>query len=364
MTMHVSKATTTRAGAVASVLVLTLALAACRYTGFTDTAGKNTASAATQWLVKQQQTNGGFELAGAVNFETSDAILAIAENAQQQAAWNTTQAHDAVAAIKKNGHSPLHYIDDLVDGALGGPINAGTAAKEIVMVAKPLGYSLTNFNPDGDAKTANLVSIMNAGAASDGSFGLFGETLYAAMAKRIVDGAVPAKTVAFIKAAQHATGAWDFTGLPTGDDLDIDTTALAVVALAAANVPATDTNLRAGLHYLATHQRSDGAWQAFGSDDPNSTSTAIYAITAAGFDAAKPCWRNVVAPGLAGNPYTSPTVWLESQQNTGTPTAADRGRINSQNDGFGVNTFATTQSIEALRRAWMPPNPVAQQNCP
>src|SRR5262245_14863942 len=179
MTMHVSKAFTTRAGAVASVLVLTLVLAACRYTGFNDTPGKTTASSATQWLVKQQQSNGGFELAGALNFETSDAILAIAENAQQQAAWNPTQARTAVLATVKNGHNPLHYIDDLVDGDLGSAINAGTAAKLIVLVAQPLGLSLTNFNPDADAKTANLVAIMNAGAAANGSFGLFGETLYA-----------------------------------------------------------------------------------------------------------------------------------------------------------------------------------------
>ena len=56
------------------------------------------------------------KLAGFAGFETSDAILAIAENAQQQVDWNTTQARNAVRAVKTNHHDALHYIDDFVDG--------------------------------------------------------------------------------------------------------------------------------------------------------------------------------------------------------------------------------------------------------
>ena len=149
-----------------------------------------------------------------------------------------------------------------------------------------------------------------------------------------------------------------------GNDADVDNTAIAIQALAAAGVAGTDPDLRAGLAFLANNQRSDGAWEAFGSADPNSTSTAIFAVTAAGFDPAKPCWRNVVAPALAGNAYTSPMVWLQSQQNHGVPTPADAGRINSPNDGFGVNTFATSQSIQALRRGWNPITPLLPQACP
>ena len=40
--------------------------------------------------------------------------------------------------------------------------------------------------------------------------------------------------------------------------------------------------------------------------------------------------------------------WLRSQQ------AAD-GHIKSQNDAFlPVNTFATTQTVQALERGWLP----------
>ena len=71
----------------------------------------------------------------------------------------------------------------------------------------------------------------------------------------------------------------------------------------------------------------------------------------------QPCWRNTVAPGSSGQPYVSPLAWLRSQQN------AD-GHINSPNDSFGVNTFATSQSIQALRRGWIPVTPLFPQSCP
>ena len=84
----------------------------------------------------------------------------------------------------------------------------------------------------------------------------------------------------------------------------------------------------------------------------------MLAITAAGFDVNVPCWRNTVAPGLAAQPYTSPLAWLRSQQN---PTDH---HINSHFDGPIPNTFATTQTIEALRRGWVPVTPLPMQPCP
>ena len=111
---------------------------------FNDTPSKSTASTATAWLLTQQQTDGGFEVAGSPGFETPDAILAIAENAQQQYGWDKTQAKNAVLARVKNGHTPLHAIDDFVDGP---GLDAGLAAKIIVLVAQPLGLSRDTVRP-------------------------------------------------------------------------------------------------------------------------------------------------------------------------------------------------------------------------
>jgi hypothetical protein len=345
-----------RAGVAVGVVVFAVGLSACRYTGFNNGPAKATGASAVNWLRTQQLSDGGFEVAGFPGFETPDAILAIAENAQQQASWSTSQARAAVQATVKNGHSPLHSIDDFVDGS----INAGQAAKVIVLVAKPLGLSVTNFNPDGDT-ARNLIGVVNAGAQSNGSYGAFNATLFAALAKKLVDGAVPAKTVSFIRAAQEPFGGWDFNGDPTGTDADIDTTSIALTALAAAGVQGNDSDLRAGLAFLANAQRSTGAFQSFGSDDPNSTSSAVFGIVASGFDPTTSCWRDVAAPGLKGKPYTSPIAWLRTQQVT---TGTDAGRIKSPNDQFGINTFATSQTVQALRYAWIPVAPLPPQPCP
>jgi hypothetical protein len=257
-----------------------------------------------------------------------------------------------VDATVKNGTSVLHAIDDYPQSGLG----AGQAAKLVILVARPLNLSVTAFDPDGDG-AVNLRALIDSGHQSGGSYGAFNATLYAAIAKNALGG-VPADTTALVRAAQRSDGGWNFTGNPNDANAsDIDTTALAIQALAAAGVAPTDTDLRQGLGFLAAQQRANGAWQSFGADDPNSTAVAMIAITAAGFDPLIPCWRNTVAPGRTGDPYGSPASWLRSDQ------SAD-GHFQSPNDSFGINTFATSQAIQALRRGWLPATFVAPQTCP
>jgi hypothetical protein len=101
------------------------------------------------------------------------------------------------------------------------------------------------------------------------------------------------------------------------------------------------------LSYLAGRQGPTGAFSAFGSDDPNATAVAMLAITAAGFDPSTACWRDTVLPAAAGSPYAAPNGWIRSQQQPD-------GRIASPNDGYGINTFATSQSVQGLLRSWLP----------
>jgi hypothetical protein len=115
------------------------------------------------------------------------------------------------------------------------------------------------------------------------------------------------------------------------------------------------------LGFFAANQQANGSWQSFGADDPNSTALAIFGITALGFDVESPCWRDTADPSLAGTPYASPTAWLRSQQLTSPP--ADAGRIASPNDSFGVNTFATSQTVEGLLQSWLPVARAAAQSC-
>jgi hypothetical protein len=341
-----------RWGLRATILAAIVASSGCRFTGWYDNASKAVAADAVDWLLTQQQPDGGFEVAGFPGFETPDAILAIGEDAQQQSNWSKVQARNAVLATTENGFSPLHAIDDLVDDP---GLSAGQAAKVVVLVANPLGIGAGTFDPDGDG-ARNLKTVINNGAAPDGTYGTFSATLYAAIALRALNGSVPAVTRTAIRNAQGSDGGWNFAGDP-GLASDIDTTGLAVQALVAANVGAADPDVRAGLKFLAEQQESSGAWQSFGSDDPNSTSVAVLAITAAGYNPAAACWRDVVAPGMQGDPYASPIVWLRSQQ-------AGDGHITSPNDPFGVNTFATSQTVQALRRGSSPLFVTNGEPCP
>ena len=333
-------------------LVAALAATGCKNTGFLDSANPPVITKAGTWLNSQQLADGSFEVGGFAGFETPDAIVAIAERAQTSSAWNSTTARNAVLAVTKNGKSALDAMDDFADGTL----SAGQAAKLIVLVATPLGLSPTAFNPQGDT-ARNLVTVLNQGAQPNGSYGAFNATLYAAIAKRQTSGTVPAATITFIRNAQQANGGWNFSGDPTGTDLDIDTTALAVQALVAAKVTPTDADLVAGLQLLADQQTATGGWQSFGSNDPNSTATAIMAVTSAGFDPTKACWRDTVRPAKQGTAYANPVGWLRTQQ-------ASDGHITSPNDSFPpVNTFATSQSIEALARGWLPVAWLAPRTC-
>jgi hypothetical protein len=337
----------------AGAIALVTALSGFRHSGFDDAAAKASATSGTAYLKSRQLPGGSFETAGFPGFETPDAVLAIAENAQTAATWNAKQARDAVYAQETPfGNSVLHATDDFADSG----INAGQAAKLVVLVSRPLGLSVTRFNPDKDTP-ADLQAIIDAGHQPNGSYGAFNATLYAAIAKRTLGG-VPADTLTLIKGAQQANGGWDFGGDPTGHSAaaDVDTTALAIQALVSSGVGRSDPRLRAGLAFLARRQRAVGAWQSFGANDPNSTAVAMFAITAAGYDPTASCWRDTSVPSLAGRPYRSPAAWLRSDQ-------LPSGRFRSPNDQFGINTAPTSQSVQALRRGWLPVNALPDQPC-
>jgi hypothetical protein len=322
----------------ASVLVLGSASAGA------DPDSQTAVNAAVDWLKTQQHPDGGFDVAGSLGFATPDAVLVLAEAGQTGSTWSTSEGLAAVQAVKVNGHTGLHVLDDLADSHP----DPGKAAQLIVLDVVPLGLDPAHFDPDGDG-SSDLVAILDAGAAADGSYGTFNHTLYAALAKWLVAGSVPASTVAFIRSHQQANGGWGFAGDPAGTDVDPDTTGLAMQALVASGAdPASDASLSRAVAFLADQHGADGSWKSpFDNGNPNSTALAALAVGAAGYDPAAPCWRDTFAPAKAGTPYTDPSAYLRAQQ------AAD-GHVASPSDSFGLNTFGTTQAVEALLASWLP----------
>ncbi|MGQ0519638.1 MAG: hypothetical protein ACT4PX_00620 [Actinomycetota bacterium] len=286
---------------------------------------------AVAYLRSAQQPDGGFETAGFPGFETPDATLALAEAAQTGPAWSTAQARAAVQATVNGGRTPLDALDDLAETTT----SPGQAAKLIVLVAAPLGFDPARFNPQGDAN-ADLVARMDAGRNANGSYGpaaAFNATLFAAVAQRLVGRPVAADTRAYVLAAQQANGGWNFAGDPKDDEVDVDTTGLALQALAAAGVDPYSEPVRRAVAFLDANQLPGGGWEAFDEEDPNATALGILGLTAAG-RRVESCWP--AAPRA-----------LAARQ-------APDGHVASPNDTFGVNTFATSQAVQALSRRWVP----------
>jgi LPXTG-motif cell wall-anchored protein len=333
---------------------VTLAFASPLWGARASASGANTAAIAKglTWLKSQQLADGGFEVAGSPGFETPDAVLAIAEAAQTGAAWSKPAALAAVRAVTKNNKSPLDALDTFADSG----IDAGKAAKLIVLAVTPLGLDPHHFDPANNGGSgSDLVALLGSPAAN-GSFGAFNATLYGALAHHLVNATVPAATTTLIRDAQQANGGWGFSGDKTKSDIDVDTTSLAIGALVASGAPTSDPAVQRALTMLATNQNADGSWTTFGAHDPNSTALGAIGIVTAGYDPTTSCWRDTFARSRTGTAYVSPDAFLISQQ------GAD-GRVKSPNDSFGVNTFPTTQAIEGLTRSWLPVVRAPAQNC-
>lgn len=315
--------------------VLAVSLAAVAVLAAPVQAGTVQTQSAVNWIRTKQQPDGGFEVAGFPGFETPDAVLAIAENAQTSAVWSETQARTAVQAVKAGGTGPnaLQYLDDFASSG----INAGQAAKLIVLVTEPLGLSSTAFDPRGNG-AVNLVGTMDSGYSA-GSYGELAATLYAAIANAALGRPVPAQTVTLIRSAQQANGGWNYGGDPSGDYADVDTTGLAIMALVASGLPKTHLDITQGVAYLAANYSSSGGWESFGSFSPNSTAVGMMALTAAGVDFSTSAWKG------GGGGYVTPTSALLAYQ-----------QPSGEFPAWG-NTFGTSQAVQGLLRGWLPLEP-------
>ncbi|HEX2849265.1 MAG TPA: hypothetical protein VHN98_01875 [Acidimicrobiales bacterium] len=319
------------------------------------------AGRAAQWVATQQQPDGGFEVAGFPGFETPDAILAVGAAAQTGGPWSARAALSALLAERStDGRTPLDYVDDLADGTGGNTApTAGTAAKLIALVAAPLCLDASHFDPSGDGAT-DLLAIVDAAAAPDGTYGTFNATLYAAIAYESLGRQVAGATIDSIRGGQQANGGWNYSGDPSGTDVDPDTTGLAVEALVGAGAGPLDGSVQRAESFLAETQDASGGWanpSSFSDVNPNSTALAELSLRAAGVDTSTRTWRdNAASPARTSEPYVAPAEYLASQQQPD-------GRIATPNDQYGINTFATTQSIEALLRTTLPVVPAAG-TCP
>ena len=295
------------------------------------------ASRALAWVASQQQDDGGFELAGGFLSETIEAVLAMSAAAQTTDRWSAAQAARAVHAVATDeGLTALDYLDDLADATGDDRLRPATAAKMIAAVTAPLCLDPANFDPQADGAT-DLVARMQELAGDDGAYAAPGElnaTLYAVLALASIGDPVPAAAVTTIRDAQKPDGSYHYSGDPSPsaelDFDDFDTTSVAVQALLAAGVDANDPAVADAVTFLVDRQNDDGSWDAFGSADPNATAISGIGLRAAGVE-----------------PAHDDKAWLREAQ-------GEDGRVESPADSFGVNTYATTQSVRAWNEQVLP----------
>jgi Prenyltransferase and squalene oxidase repeat len=283
--------------------------------------------------------SGGWDSDLTFPFVNSEAVLAIAESAQNDASWSTSEA---LAAVKATTNADDVDPTDVLAIMAANATTPGTAGKFVVLVAKPLGMSTTALaatigdpNPNGSFATDDL----------------FNNTLYAGLAKHLLEGSVPASTIGYIEDKQLSTGGWSDGFNP---DADVDTSSLALQVLIAGGVAPTDPIVQRALAYIADQQNADGTWSAFGNESAESSSRAVLAITAAGFDPNSRCWRDTVEPAAAGDPFVGGDAALESLVN---PDGSIAG------PGVFSAAFATAQGIQGLERNWLPIVQSTPQTC-
>jgi hypothetical protein len=320
------------AGDTAVLAMGALALGGVPAAGAAPPASATASQNAVFYLATQQLSDGTI---GTTVAETRDAALAIAGNAQTTSEWNPTEGRNAVVAIQNSGHSP---IDAIVADAQSGGFQSGEAVRTIVLTAAPLGWDPTNF------AGVNLVAKVQSGANGDGSYGganIFDDTLYAALALRLSTGSVPATTVACIRGAQQSDGGWNISGVNNGAPSDAEPTGkalMALMALIAGGAVANDQAVRAGVAYPAQTKSSDGSWTnvSVSGNVAGNTAYAVLGLTSAGLDTTNGGWKG---PAVS----TSPDTYLIGTQ-----------QPNGSIPGGSDATSATSQTVQALLRSWLP----------
>jgi len=271
-------------------------------------------TSAANWLLTQQGADGGFVgFSGATEAGiTVDAVLALAAANEAGADVNLQPALDYLYS----GDVALVYAQT----------GAGQAAKLVLAVVAA----------GGDPRDVNGVDPLSLATADiDGATGHYGTGVFdhalVMLAIAAAGDEVPDEAISRLVNSQLKDGSWSFDGEESPGSGDTNSTAISIMALAAAG-KGDGRDVQQGIDYLKTTLLPDGSFPYQPADgaagDANSTGIVVQALVAAGQDPASPDWNNV-----AGR-------LLEFQNESG----AFRYMVDMPDD----NLFATVQAIPAI----------------
>lgn len=237
------------------------------------------------WMSTLQKDDGSFD--GFNPGASIDACLAlVAAN---------RKPHD----VATNGKTVLDY---LAGEAASYSAKGASAAGKLAACVAAVGANVQSFG------SVDLVAQITATySTTTGAYGSSTwDQAWAIIGLKASGQSIPANAVDYLKAIQATGGGWGF--MPNASSADVDSTGLALQALAAAGVTqstatlAADSAVDAGKTFLNTTQQSDGGWAGYdGSTSTSSTAFAIQGLTAVGEDATGIAW-SVENKGAFNNP--------------------------------------------------------------
>ncbi len=236
------------------------------------------------WMLAQQAADGSF--AGYNPGATLDAVIALAAAGHEPnpATSSGTTASDYLGAVAR-------------DYAGRGASAAGKLSVGIVA----LGEDPRAFGGDDPADAVDVVAAIRASYQPiSGTFGSGGtwDNAWAILGLAAAREPVPAPAVQSLLGGAAAGGGWGFAA--RADAADVDSTGLALQALAAAHVPAEHPVVRAGIRTLWRSQRGDGGFPGYdGKTSASSSALAIGGLAAFGHAIDGPGWMRGPEGGLA-----------------------------------------------------------------
>jgi len=304
--------------------------------------GDGDALAAAGWIGRQLEAAGGVlpGPGGGTDYGlTMDAIFALSAAGVGGDAIAT-----AADALYQSGSD---YIGAVVDSAA----NAGKIGKT-VLALQVAGLDPTVF-PDGLGGTRNLPEELRLAMDPGGKFGPNDFPLLHALimfALDRTDGGVPPEAVTWLQDAQCTTagptqGGYGYSGC---ESVDIDNTSLAVQALLAADIAASDPSVAGGASWLAAAQQADGGLDSSFGENTNGTGLGGQAFLAVGSaDAA------TAAAGFIGGLQVSCDSLEDGSLLTATDVGAIAYDVAGLQDGndFGIDSVGVDQWRRASTQA-------------
>jgi len=254
---------------------------------------------------------------------TIDGALALAATGDDDAALR-----DIVAYLKNDGKDPSGTTINEWTGIGTSNASGGAIGKEALLVevtgGDPLRFGGHDLIAALDASVCARASTgcpvagsyLNATSVFDQAFGIIAQL----RAGQVSEAAAP---VAYLERLQGANGAFPSLIPPSGGP-DVDSTAMAVMALALAPGPHAAADVAAGIAWIASRPEHNGGFPSTSAESINSTGLAIQALTLRAS-----AYRAQIGAALA---------FLASQQNSNGGFNVDAGQP-------GSNLRASTQAV-------------------